>query len=212
MVSLPDIPKESIEIIHGYEGLGGNVDGLFHPYQGTADKKDVVTIGRGHVLSQHEKRFGVVQIAGADVRFKEGLTLAQVDQLFIQDIEPRYERTKEYMPGAMRRELAAGLSLVYNCESAMATGTPGRAWRLGKKITSAAGFLLYIRSAGKPQLGLWRRRMTEALYMLTAKLVIARECSHEAMLVRSLTHLGVIEEATWLARNQALDHPWLKSH
>jgi GH24 family phage-related lysozyme (muramidase) len=207
-----ELPKEAILICHGYEGLGGQKDNKFFPYQGGADRKGVLTIGRGHVLTVAERKSGVLRIGGKRLQYANGLTLAEVNQLFTQDMKPRYERIKLYMPAAVSHELAAGLSLIYNCEAALAVGTPGKAWRAGNKRKCAAGFLLYVRSNGKPQLGLWRRRMTEALCLLTGEVLVAKEVQNEIRLAAKLAALGILDLAASLARSQSLSHPWLKSH
>ena len=204
------IPAEAVAITHGYEGLGGERSGRFHPYQGKADRQGVITIGRGRVLSEPEKKTGQIVIAGQVVQFNDGLTLAQVDALYTQDMAPRLKRTQGYMPNAKPHELGAGLSLVYNIEAAMATGTPGRAWRAGDKMRCAAGFLLYVASNGVPQLGLWRRRMTEALCLLTGEVIIAKEPANEKKLYDFLSKLGVIKIAADMAKAQKLNIPWLK--
>jgi GH24 family phage-related lysozyme (muramidase) len=214
MSDLPDIPKEAILITHGYEGLGGGISGkmgtIYFPYQGKADRKGVLTIGRGHVLTPKEKESGTIHVAERWLNTGHGITLAEVDQLFTQDMAPRLIRTRGYMPGANDHELGAGLSLVYNCEVAMSVGTPGRAWRGGNKLKCAAGFLLYVMSAGKPQLGLWRRRMTEALCFLTGEVLIAKEPQAEALLHSKLEALSVIQVASQIAHEQGMRQPWLK--
>lgn len=161
------IPKETIEIIHKYEGLGGKRNGRYYPYQGKADKEGVLTIGRGHVLSKQEKLNRV---------FENGLTIEEVDDLFIKDIQPRARRLVKLIPDHTACEFAGALSFFYNNEYSWGPkGSPGNFHRAGLKLQSAQSFLLYIKSGRplKPRLGLWRRRATEALCYLTGKVVVS---------------------------------------
>ena len=50
-----------------------------------------MTIGIGHALTKAELDSGAIAIDGASVAWKNGLTSAQVDALFDQDVEP-FER------------------------------------------------------------------------------------------------------------------------
>lgn len=169
------------KIVHGYEGLGGYNPKLklYFPYQGGADRKGVWTIGRGHVIKPAEHKSG---------RFKNGLTLAQVDALFVEDWAPRIAAVKKLLKGKYTAQQFAGaLSLYYNCGEALEYGHSfGDAHRAGNTKQAAKDFLLYINSNGRKQLGLWRRRMTEALCYLTGEIVIAKDDASSAVLKNKL--------------------------
>jgi GH24 family phage-related lysozyme (muramidase) len=76
------IPAKALKLIEGYEGLISGTPGKpekhvrgayerkYFPYQGAADKKGVLTIGRGHVVKKGED-------------FSEGLTLQEVNDLLL---------------------------------------------------------------------------------------------------------------------------------
>ncbi|MGE0266223.1 MAG: lysozyme [Candidatus Obscuribacterales bacterium] len=182
---LIEIPEDTIEIIHAYEGLIGEKKGRYFEYQGKADPKGVYTIGRGHKLSRLEREKG---------RFKNGLTLEEVNQLFARDIQPRALRLGKLIPDRTEQEFAAALSFFYNNEYAWGPkGSPGKYHRAGLKKDAAASFLLYIYS-GKPKkkrLGLWRRRATEALYYLTGEVLVSKTAADDKSLVHELTRAGV---------------------
>lgn len=174
------IPQKSIEIIHGYEGLGGESNSLYYPFQGAADKPGVLTIGRGHVLSNKEKESGT---------FDLGLTIEEVDKLFSIDVQVRAKRLKNLIPDHTEDEFAAALSFFYNIEYAWGPeGSPGNFHREGNKLEAARSFLLYINS-GRPlkkRLGLWRRRATEALCYLTGRVLISKSTITDMKLINSL--------------------------
>lgn len=182
---LIEIPEDTIKIIHAYEGLIGEKHGRYFEYHGPADPKGVYTIGRGHKLTRLEREKG---------RFKDGLTLQEVDELFARDIQPRAVRLDKLIPNRTKQEFAAALSFFYNNEYAWGPkGSPGKFHRAGLKKDAAASFLLYIYS-GKPKkkrLGLWRRRATEALYYLTGDVLVSRTGAEDKSLVRELASAGV---------------------
>ncbi|MCA9803279.1 MAG: hypothetical protein KC777_15015 [Cyanobacteria bacterium HKST-UBA02] len=182
---LIDIPEDTIEIIHAYEGLSGEKQGRYYEYHGKADPNGIYTIGRGHKLTRLEREKG---------RFKNGLTLKEVNQLFTRDIQPRAIRLHKLIPNRTEQEFAAALAFFYNNEYAWGPkGSPGKFHRAGLKKDAAAAFLLYIYS-GKPKkkrLGLWRRRATEALYYLTGDVLISKTGTDDKSLVGALTLAGV---------------------
>ncbi|MCA9804776.1 MAG: hypothetical protein KC777_22550 [Cyanobacteria bacterium HKST-UBA02] len=179
------IPDATIKIIHGYEGLAGEHNGKYYAYHGKADPPGVMTIGRGHKLTETEVRDGT---------YDNGLTLNEVDELFAKDIQPRAERLNKLIPNHTDQEFAAALAFFYNNEYAWGpSGSPGKFHRAGKKRETAGAMLQYIFS-GKPKkkrLGLWRRRATEALYYLTGKVVISKRAADDKTLVQELAKAGV---------------------
>lgn len=196
------IPLQATAIAHGYEGLGGEKNGRYFPYQGKADKPGVITIGRGRVLSAAEKQSKLIKLnTGKVLNFQNGLSLGDVDELYESDMAPRHKRVVQLVPNAKDHEAGAMLSLFYNLgETVLSTGTPGKAHRAGNKKLAAAGMLLYVFSAGKAQRGLWRRRMTEALCYLTGEVYVAKDPVRERELRRKIEALGIIELARSLAK------------
>lgn len=185
------IPHKTIEIAEGYEGLGGfnPVDNRYYPYHCSADAAGVMTIGRGHVISAADLKSG---------RFAKGLSLAEVDELIAADWQPRAERLMKIMKDPTEDEFAGSLSLFYNLEEAFAPGHSARiawdAYRKGRteklKAEFAATFLLYHNSAKKPRLGLWRRRASEALCVLTGKVLLGnKDAAQEQLLYNTLKPL-----------------------
>lgn len=176
------IPMKCSQIAEGYEGLGGRSEsGLYLPYHCSADKPGVMTIGRGHVISAADLKSG---------KFAKGLTLEEVDALYQADMQPRAERLMKIMKDPTEDEFAAALSMFYNLEEAWAPGhTARQLWDAKKKKECAASFLLYRNSAGKPRLGLWRRRGSEALCFLTGKVIVAKEPIAEKLLFDTLSPL-----------------------
>lgn len=181
-----NIPDDGIRIISAYEGLGGKKpDGKYYPYQGAADRPNVLTIGRGHVLTAQEKSSGI---------YNDGLTLDEVNELFEVDLQPRAHRLKLLMKTFSVQEFAAAISFFYNIEKAWGpNGSPGNYHRANEKVKAAKSFLLYIKSGNplKKRLGLWRRRATEALYYLSGNLIIAKDSATDKALITALASEGI---------------------
>ncbi len=204
--------RDALKIIEGYEGLGGQKGNLFYPYHGGADPAGVITLGKGRVIAVCEKagcnhdaenvkcdwnkcelKNGII-IGGVHVYVRKGITIQQVEQLFVQTVEPRVKRLASLIPKATDNEFAAALSFFYNNEAAWGPkGSPGNFHRAGMKKEAALSFFLYRKSGAPllPRLGLWRRRGTEALYYLTGELIIAKDSAKEKQLFDRLTQLGV---------------------
>lgn len=172
----PRVAK-AIKICQGYEGLSGlRADGRYYPEQLKADKAGVITIGKGHVLSEAEKKSG---------RFNKGLTLAEVDELFASDLAPRIERLTAALGGKFTDDQFSGaLSMFYNIEVAWTPHhSPYDRHRAGHYKAAAEGMLKYLLDGhNKPCLGLWRRRMSEALCYMTGEVMIAKEPKAEKAL------------------------------
>lgn len=195
------IPHQASAIAHGYEGLGGEKNGRYYPYQGKADKPGVITLGRGRVLSAAEKQSKLIKLnTGKVLNFQNGLSLGEVDELYDSDMAPRHKRVLELVPNGKEHEVGAMLSLFYNNEASVVSGTPGKAHRAGNKKLAAAGILLYVFSAGKAQRGLWRRRMTEALCYLTGEVFVAKDPAREKALRKKVEALGIVELAKSMAK------------
>lgn len=193
LANLINADHTALVVTEAYEGLGGFdiKTGKYFARQLPADRPGVLTIGHGHVLSLLEKTTG---------KYKNGLTRFEVDDLFERDRAPRKAALLKLIPAGRWKtpgQLAAALSSFFNYE---AMWTPGHtaydAHMHGHYEDCARGILLYHYSAGKPQLGLWRRRMTEALLYLTGKVMIAKDAHAEALLEAELRkHLEFVKPA-----------------
>lgn len=175
------IPEKTVLIASGYEGLDGLKDGRYYPYYCMADKSGTKTIGRGRVVTGHDSLTG---------KFQHGLSLAEVDALFMADLEPRAQHLHVALEGKYTPDqFAAALSGFYNYERMWTDGTPVYCHRMGKFRNAAQGILLYIVSDNKKRLGLYRRRMTEALCYLTGEVMIAKCDATEQALEKRLHEL-----------------------
>lgn len=190
-VSVEKAEALATQVKHGYEGLDGldPKTGRYYPKQLKADRKGVITIGRGHVLSLIEKTTG---------KFKDGLTLEQVDALYVADSKPRQAALLKLIPlekWSTPGQLAAGLSSFYNYEAMWAPGHSAHDAHVAGHVQECArAILLYHYSAGAPQLGLWRRRMSEALLYLTGLVLIAKTPAAEKVLENTLRqHLQFVK-------------------
>lgn len=179
----PAAQAKANQIAEGYEGLGGYRDGKYYRYQCKADRNTVWTIGKGHVISLADLASG---------RFKDGLTLAQVRELYAADMKPRRERLEKLMGRGTDDQAAGLLSMQFNLEEQWGEGmTVAECWKLNDLHGVARGMLLYIKSNGKKRLGLWRRRMSEALCFLTGEVIVAKDPVTEARLEARLRQVLV---------------------
>lgn len=153
-------------LIGGYEGISGYnpLTKKYYPVQEKADKKGDITIGRGHLLTENDKKTN---------RFKHGLTLTEVNNLFAEDLSSRAEHVYHNIleikdPTTVNWQLFIGiLSSYFNCPSAWNTTSSPYRYLKENKLTKMCSYLiLYTRSNGEDQYGLFRRRCTEALYIL----------------------------------------------
>lgn len=204
-----EIPAGAIYILSNYEGLDGEKNGRYYPKQLKADRKGVLTIGRGHVLTPVEMKTGIIRIAGVDYKHKDGITLEQVDALYEQDKRPRWEAVKKLFPKALSHELGAALIVYYNTPSALISGSVGRYMKAGLRVDAAGACLLYVNSNGKPQLGLWRRQLAVAHYMLTGVAKLATTPQTQEELEKTLKASGVLLAASKIAKAQKIVVPFL---
>lgn len=176
--------QKALDLIQGFEGLSGKKsDGKFYPVQEQADRKGVLTIGKGHVVKSHELE-----------RFNKGLTKKEVDALFAADIAPRVKHLTNILPAwTTDDQFCALLSLFYNNEASIISGTPGKLHKEKDDIGCAMGMLLYVISRSKPQKGLWRRRMSEAWLYLTGEVFVCNSPDKQAEMFKRLSSVGVIQ-------------------
>jgi lysozyme len=173
--------EKAIKLLHPYEGTSGwsITKQRFFPVQQKIDAKGVYTIGRGHVVKPGED-------------FSKGLTLKEVDELFIKDLAPRIKAVDKILNGKYTvDQFAAVLSSYYNLPVIWAN-SPGVEFRKGNIKRSAERLLLYHKDGNlKNSLGLWRRRGSEALLMLTGKVMAAKDPISERLLFLELDKLGL---------------------
>lgn len=178
---MTQVLQKTLLIVSGYEGLSGlRPDGKYYPHHVQVDPPGVLTEGRGHKLTAQDISSG---------RFNSGLTLDEVNALFIEDLQPRAERLDDILRHYTDDQFAGALSAFYNEETMWTTGTPGMDHRLGKFKEAAQAMLLYIKSDGLMRLGLWRRRMSEALCYLSGDIIIAKDSRTESLLQHQLQSL-----------------------
>lgn len=172
-----------IKICHGYEGITGYslTKNRYFPKQQSIDHPSVKTIGRGHVVKPGED-------------FSQGLTLDQVNLLFENDLAPRIVRLRSLLKDKFTEDqFNAALSCYYNIELPWIYGmSPGDAFRQGNYLRCAERLMLYHKDGNKRNsLGLWRRRGSEALCLITGKVIVAKDPITEKLLFTELTKAGV---------------------
>lgn len=181
--------EKASKLIAGYEGLGGYnpADGRYYPYHCKADRAGLWTIGHGHLISEMDL---------LSRKFAGGLTLKEVDLLFACDLDSRIRRLSDLLYPYTADQFAGALSLYYNIEQPWTKGmTPYEQHHRKDFQAAARGMLKYVISNKKPQLGLWRRRMSEALCYLTGEVIIAKDAKTEAALEARLRSVlpGVVK-------------------
>ncbi len=172
-----------ISLAHPYEGTSGwnIVKRKYFPVQQKIDAKGVFTIARGHVVKSGED-------------FSQGITKEQGDELFFKDLQPRIKRLDILLKGKYTvDQFAAALSCFYNIELPWQYGmSPGDAFRLGDIKRCAERLMLYHKDGNsKNSLGLWRRRGSEALCLLTGKVIVAKDPISERLLFVELDKAGI---------------------
>lgn len=185
-----------LSIIKGYEKLGPNVkNNIAFPYQGPADKPTnpakrwPYTCGYGHLMSLSEESNGVV-IGGKTIdAMNIGLTLEACEELLAQDVAPRIKTVSQAFAHLTDNEFGAFLDLLFNSGPEGLTKTPGTKHRAGHKLEAAESMLLYRKAGGVPLLGLWRRRLTDAVYYLSAEIIIAEDAASEKAAIDRLSSL-----------------------
>lgn len=191
-----DMPGEAIHlasrVAHAYEGLAGLRNGKYYPYQGKADRKNVWTIGRGHVITANDRKYGI-WVDGKRYAPWNGLTLEQVDILFAQDMSFRVKSCWDAIgQRGTSNQAGSWLDLKFNCPSALAPkSTPMRAWKANDLKGCAEGVMLYTKSNGQHQRGLFRRRGTNSLLLYTGEFFTAKTVPEEKELEARLKDAGI---------------------
>lgn len=99
-------PKGTTAVV-GHEGIELEV------YDDQAGKP---TLGAGHLMLSHELAEGWIEIGGELVDFTNGITMAQAEQLFKDDVAPREEELSRLLEGVEvnQNQFDALFSLMYN--------------------------------------------------------------------------------------------------
>jgi len=127
------------------------------------DSAGLLTIGVGHLLTKSELASGKVVIGGEPVKWKDGLTADEIQNLLGQDLREAEEAVVRHAPGLNDNQFDALVSLVFNIGvSAFAGSTLLRRIREGDLGAVPAQILRWNRSGGRVVPGLVRRREDEA--------------------------------------------------
>lgn len=121
------------------------------------------TIGYGHLLTNEEKRTGMIRINGRLVNYKNGLTMEQVYDLKRQDLV-RFENTvRNFVRVPITQSMFDALvSWLFNVGTGrMASSTLGRVLNQGNYNQAANELLKWNRAGGRVLAGLTRRREAE---------------------------------------------------
>lgn len=124
-------------------------------YQGAADKPGDLTVGFGHLLSKD-----------TDLRVGDQITNMKAEELFDLDIQHVVKTISDVdLKLLNQNQLDAIISFVFNVGSGNWKLSKVRALLLEEKVDDAAYyFRSFVRAAGKPVLGLVRRRAVEKLH------------------------------------------------
>lgn len=190
--------KDLITIVDGYEGIGGYDPNTkkYYPYQGKADKQGLKTLYRGHLMSQEDISSG---------RYKNGITKEEGERIFKYDLLAREDRVFAKLNPENERHAVAQISSLYNCPSMWEwSNSPRKLYTEYRQLPTNNSMksvrlkqtcnymMMYHNSNGKAQLGLYRRRGTEVLYMLTGELLFGNKgYTEEVKLFKRLKELGV---------------------
>lgn len=125
------------------------------PYQGAADAAGVITVGFGHVITGKEP-----------FKIEGQITNKQAEELFDLDIQTVEKIISDIDTTILNQnQLDSIISFVFNIGAGNWRLSKVRAFLLEGKVDEAAYyFRSFVRAAGKPVLGLVRRRAVEKLY------------------------------------------------
>jgi len=135
--------------------------------------RDVVglpTIGVGHLLTKSELSSGKILIDNVAVRWGDGLTAPQVEQLLRHDLRTTEEAVDKLVGVALtQHQYDALVSFVFNVGGhAFAHSTLLRKLNMGDYQGVPAQLRRWIYAGGEPQLGLIHRRAAEVQLWLGA--------------------------------------------
>lgn len=148
------VSENGINKLIGWEGFKS------HVYK---DSAGLPTIGVGHLLTQDELRSGKINIRGVDVRYANGLSNVQIEDLFKQDLASREQliRTLVQVP-LNQNQFDVLVSLVFNIgRVAFQKSTLLKMLNSGRYEEVPAQLRRWVYSGGEKIVGLINRRENE---------------------------------------------------
>jgi lysozyme len=127
------------------------------------DSAGLPTIGVGHLLTRSELTSGKIIINGVPVKYANGLTQQQVNDLLAQDVKPAAQAVSESVKVALNQnQFDALTSFTFNVGIAAFRGsTLLRLLNQGQYDQVPAQLLRWTRSGGQVVPGLLNRRQNE---------------------------------------------------
>lgn len=127
------------------------------------DSAGLPTIGVGHLLTQDELRSGKITIRGNDVKYRNGLTNAQVTELFKQDLASREQLVNTMVQVPLNQnQFDTLVSFVFNVgRSAFQKSTLLKLLNSGKYDEVPGQLKRWVYSGGEKTEGLVNRRENE---------------------------------------------------
>jgi lysozyme len=136
------------------------------------DPINLETIGIGHLLTENEKRTGIIEIFGQRVSWRNGLTLSEVNALKNQDLlihtEPFWRAkwprpiTQNQFDALAMLSFNVGVNRIVNSSRS----TVARLMREGDYEGAANAFMSWTKAGGRELPGLVRRRSWEREHFL----------------------------------------------
>jgi lysozyme len=135
------------------------------------DPINLETIGIGHLITEEEKRSGIINIQGQPVRWRSGLTLAQTNTLKNQDviIHTRPFWSRNWPRPITQTQFDALAMLSFNIgvgRIAAGRSRVGDLMAQGNYTAAADAFMSWTRAGGQELPGLVRRRNWERQHFL----------------------------------------------
>lgn len=149
------ISESGIEFIKRYEGVRNTA------YNDVAGLK---TIGVGHLLTKEELQGNYVRIRNDKISANQSLTDQQVNDLLVQDLEPKMQTVRDAIKtNITQSQFDMLVSLCFNIGSgAFKSSTVVRVINEGNFDQVPNAFLMWVKAGGKTVQGLVNRRRAEA--------------------------------------------------
>jgi len=129
------------------------------------DPINLPTIGIGHLLTTTEKATGMININGKNVDYRNGLTLAQVHELKMQDVKRFVDAVNKYIKVPLtQNQFDALVSWSLNVGAGRLdpkVTTLARKLNAGDYAGAADQFLVWNKAGGRVLTGLTNRRKAE---------------------------------------------------
>lgn len=130
------------------------------------DSGGAPTIGIGHLLSKEERLSGKIYINGEYIKYTDGLTEKQINDLVVQDVKlPVYVVNTSSKVPLNQNEFEALVSFVYNIgNTAFKNSTLLKLLRTGDYASVPAQMRRWVHDGGKVVKGLANRREKEVMH------------------------------------------------